>query len=55
VAKSVIEKINSNFELDPPLDDMGFAWIPDVAANTDVSALDDRGLITLALVKPNNR
>jgi len=42
--------------LDPPLvlndNDMRIAWTPDVAANTDISTLDDRGLITL--VQPNN-
>ena len=70
MAESVINKINTNFELDPPLalgdGDMGVAWIPrkyehynilfaqltmvlyeGVDANTNLSSLDDKGLITI--------
>jgi hypothetical protein len=76
VAKLVINKINTNFELDPPLalndNDMGIAWIPrkyeycnilfaqltivlyeGVDANTNLSSLDDKGLITI--VRPSNK
>lgn len=55
-AEAVIDKVNSNFGLDPPLvlnkNDMRIAWFPDVTATTNMSALDDKGLITI--VKPIN-